>query len=259
MPDYADKIAKLLRKAESTTFDEERDALIAKAQHLMTVYAIDEAMLAQHGDAEREEIMCEMVTFTGVYMKDLAAITCVVAHANGVQPVLQNLTWKRPAQYGVSLNGFEGDVRRVRLLDTSLQLQCSAALQSWAKSPEGIQSWMTAMQKFKARRSFILGFSYGLRRQLEAAKRAGQEEAVKSEATRTDTTEAEASESVALVLRARADQVSDWVDQQYGRLTYVNRRVSGGGMNARAAGESAGRRASVSDGLSGGSRGALNA
>lgn len=256
--DYADKIAKLLRKAESTTFDAERDALMEKAQHLMTVYAIDEAMLANRTPSEREEIIMQALKYTGIYAKQLLKIGTAIARVNHCQCVMSHVTWEKPQHWDLQVNGFQGDVRRVTMLNASLQVQCLRALNTWAKSDEGIKSWMSGMQKFKARRTFIDGFAYGVQTKLFAADRAGRQEAVKNEAATAGVDEAVATESVGIVLRARDDQVKDWVDQSYGKLRYVRSSYQSGGAGARQAGEAAGRRANTSEGISGGSRGELS-
>jgi hypothetical protein len=58
--DFTRIVEGLLNKAEATTFPEERDALISKAQELITKHAIDEGILdmarAARGEARKETI-----------------------------------------------------------------------------------------------------------------------------------------------------------------------------------------------------------
>lgn len=238
---YADKIAKLLRKAESTT-PEEAEALIAKAQQLMTEYAIDEALLAKaRGEEVTEEIVEEDITYKGVYHAALFDIGYAIALANDCR----GLIGKHGKYTRLHVIGFKSDVERVRMLDASVQIQAVGALTKWWSEQDS--SWMTAMDKFKARREFLFGFARGLGHQLTAAKVAGEKAAAKTQAERAHVSQDDAVESVALVVRSKKARVQDWMDEAYGkRLRSSSRRYSSGGHDARAAGSAAGRRADVS-------------
>ena len=80
---YADKIAKLLAKAESTT-PEEAESLVAKAQELMTAYAVSEAMIDSVRGIERDEIGQD--EYVGIFRAAVADIGRAVARANGWRP-----------------------------------------------------------------------------------------------------------------------------------------------------------------------------
>ena len=250
--DYADKINKLLRKAESTTFAEERDAYLEKAQKLMTLWGIDEAMLADRADKPREEIIKDTVEFGGIYKSALFKLATYPAGLHNVRTLYHNRTWGENKAVVITLIGFESDVRRVKMLATSLQLQALQALKTDSK--QFIQDWMSGMEKFKARRSFVDGFCQGVYARLQNAVRAAEQEDAINRAAAANTTVEEASSEVAIVMRSRRDQVNDWMDREYGQLRTV--RTGGyqsGGMGARAAGEAAGRRANTGDtGLGGG-------
>jgi hypothetical protein len=253
---YADKIAKLLAKAQDKAASpNEQDAFLAKAQELMTRYAIDEAMVQAAMGEEREEIVKEEITYKGVYAMELMGIGATIAKAQGAR-----IYYSRGAKSTVHLHmvGFKKDLDRARMLDASVQIQATAQQMKWARDPEnpGIKSWMSPMDKFKARRQFLIGYNAGLssvlyeaRKAAEAAaKREAAESIVGNDATR-EQDQKDASESVALVIRNRKQQVNDYFDETYGRgLRKVSRRYSSGGYDANNAGAAAGRRADLSTG-----------
>lgn len=249
---YAEKIAKLLRKAEATDNEHEAEALTAKATSLMETYAIDEDMLAKaRGEQRQEVITTTKIQYFGIFQSALMDIGWAIAVAHDCKGYMTKCTWDKPTHTDLTLAGFESDLARITLLDASLQIQCATALRVWWKTED--RSWMGKMQAFKAKREFIMGFASGAGQKLRAARRAGQQVAVKHEATRSGSTEAEASTGVALVLRSRQEQVKDWYDKTYGKSTRtVSRRYSSGGRDARAAGHAAGSTANTgTTGLSG--------
>lgn len=264
---YAEKIAKLLAKAESTNSQQEAEAFIAKAQELMTTYAISEAMLqdARNGNSkQREEIVEKHLDYSPPRSKAASAIGVAIARANGCKVLVSDLR-KYSKVYRVHIIGFESDVARVQMLDSSVRIQMQSALTTWwadqRKNNEAVQ-WMTGSEKDRTRRDFIFGYANGLSEILHQANKAGKDEAVKAEAKRTKTDEKSASDSVALVLRSRTDQVNDWVDEKYGkslRSGRASRMYSGRLANARSDGAAAGRRANVNPNIGGGGGGALNA
>jgi hypothetical protein len=246
---YADKIAKLLRKAESTT-PEEAEALVAKAQELMTEYAISEELLARaRGDnrAEREEVVQETIEFTGIFRQALYEIGQVITKANDCRAMHENVTWKRPHTTILYVIGYESDVRRVHLLNASVQIQAQGALAKWWRDQD--TGWMSGMQKYKARREFLFAFARGLNDKLGAAREAGQRAAAAAKAQRDSVTSQEASESVALVVRDKKQRVNDWIDDKYGNeIRTVSRNYSRGSAAAEAAGYDAGQSADLNRG-----------
>lgn len=262
---YAARIAKLLRKAESTT-PEEAEALVAKAQELMTAYAVDEAMIANaHGESMPEEIVEETIEYTGIFQAALMQIGYNIVRSNNCRGLSQTFpAFKpsgRPKTSVLYVIGFKRDVDRVRMLDSSVQVQAASALNVWWKRQN--KSWMSGMEKFKARREFLLGFASGLASRLEEARKQGEAEAIKNEADRMgggfgSGVQAEAAQTVTLVLRTRKEQVNDWVDSKYGdTIRTTRRRYSSGGAGARSAGHAAGRSANTGTTGIGGAKGAL--
>jgi len=239
---YADKIAKLLRKAESTT-PAEAEALTAKAQQLMTKYAIQEAMLEAHRDVVTDEIVQETVSLVGGTRQGQMNIIYSICNRNNVKGVYNEMpqvvdgkTYRQAIRF--TMTGFKSDIERVKLLNASLQLQASSAIQAYAKS--NFESWWTNSEKHRAKRDFLDGFASELGRRLSAANEAAKAEAVKEKAEAENTTEAAASDSVALVVRSRKDQVNDWFDKKYGnslrsaRSSYRRTNYGAHGAGARA-------------------------
>ncbi len=256
---YADKITKLLRKAESTT-PEEAESLMEKAQQLMTQYAVDQAMLDALADQNREEIVEIEIAFTGTYREAHRQIAQVIARHNNCRVLVSTRDWVKPKAKVLHVIGFKSDTARVELLNTSLQIQCSGALMKWWRNDR--PALYSQPKIFKARRQFIMSYAYGVDSVLDRAVKSGVEEAAKEHAERVQESETEASESVALVLRTRKEKVDDWIDEKYGKLrSGRGRSYDHGGYAAANAGHAAGQRADVSAGnnVGGGAGGALGA
>lgn len=266
---FAVKIAKLLTKAESTT-KEEAEQCIAKAQELMAQYAIEQAMIDKARGVEREQIEQRKIYFTGNYrreLKDLAWRICNVNNCMGVQydtmhddggrkAVRARRKWDGTYEASVSsskkaycleITGFTSDLERVLMLESSLRLQAMASMtQWWEQEGKEQYDWETYSHKVRIRQEFMEHFAYGVADKLRVAADAGKAEAIKSEAVRTGESEEATTESVALVLRSRKDQVKDWYDNHYGKLRsgrYSSRQSLSG--SARTAGRAAGQRADV--------------
>lgn len=259
---YADKIVKLLRKAESTA-PEEAELLTAKAQELMTRYQISEAMIAEReGTGTSEELTEVQLTYTGVYRHALMELGFACAKQNGCRAFYTDARWRTPKEMVVTACGFEGDVRRVEMLNASVQVQLHGALAAWWKGDKTHQL-LARRQKFHERREFMFGFASGLSQQLAEARKRATGEAAKDEADRAGVSDREASDSVALVVRSRKDRVDDWYDRTHGRsLRYVVHNYARGSGGARGAGADAGVRADLSSGsdrVRGGAPAALGA
>lgn len=191
----ADKVAALLAKAESTTA-EEAEALTEQAMKIMTKYSIERTLLdvrrAARGE-KLEQIIKWTFEFTGTYHRGLLYTFNDISTSLGLQASFRRGThWS-----SLTIYGFESDVEQAKLLITSLQLQLAAALTSWWKTYDE-KRWLTAMEKFKARRTFMFAFGRGVERRLRASRRAAVQEA-ESESPGT-----------ALVLRDRSRQLADY-------------------------------------------------
>src|ERR1051326_8295178 len=105
---YADKIAKLLRKAESTT-QEEAELLVQKAQELMTQYAISEELISRakgENAKKREEIIEKTINLTGQYRNELWDIGATCARNNDCRVLIG-----RGSTVTLYVIGFESEVR----------------------------------------------------------------------------------------------------------------------------------------------------
>jgi hypothetical protein len=234
---FADKIGKLLAKAESTT-PEEAELLLQKAQELMSRYSIDEAMVAAaRGLESAEKVVEERIVYTGIFREAAFDIGKALCAPNECHHLISH----GGKTTTLVVIGFEGDVSRVKMLDSSIQIQARGALLKWQKDQD--RTHMGSMEWYKARREFLFGFAEGLRTQLEAAHAKAVKEA---KADEKPSPTSPSSSSVELVLRDKKQRVSDWIDETYGRLTTTSRRYSSGGYAARVAGHDAGRRADAS-------------
>jgi hypothetical protein len=209
----------------------------------MVTYAITEELVAAAAGTQlNDDVVEESIEYTGIYRQALYDIGAAVAKANGCKVLISN--WKKNTTI-LHVIGFKTDVTKVHMLDASLQIQAATARGRWEREG-GVNSAWSGMTKFKSRRQFYYGFAQGLASKLDAAKRAGRDEAVTTYAAETGQTEAVVSTSTDLVLRTRTERVQDWYDETYGgRTRNVSRRYSAGAASAGDAGRAAGRSANV--------------
>jgi hypothetical protein len=117
------KVRALLAKAEATEFDEEADALSAKAQDLMARYSLNRALL-EHEKGVRQSAAVRRIWLDNPYVSGKAMLVSAVADANRCQAVLCT-------EMGyLSLVGDSTDLDAVELLSTSLLVQASRAMLS---------------------------------------------------------------------------------------------------------------------------------
>jgi uncharacterized protein DUF2786 len=112
------RIRSLLAKAESTEFPAEAEALVARAQQLMTRHSLDAAALAAPGDAPTGV----RLAVEGPYEEAKATLLHVIADANRCRSV-----WHAELGFATVL-GFPADLDGVELLYTSLLLQADRAM-----------------------------------------------------------------------------------------------------------------------------------
>lgn len=233
---YAERIAKLLAKAESTT-PEEAELLLEKAADLMAQYAISDAMVDAARGIERDEIVKESFEFEGTYRQAHMQILWAMTQQAGCRGVQSDWGDRRRLTFYVI--GFKSDVDRIRMIHSSVSIQCAQSLAAWWRAQD--TSWMDRNRKFAARREFIFGYARGLGDKLAVAWKKAEAEYV--------ATDGDPSSSVALVLRSRKERVDEWTDNYYGgSLRSISRTYKSGGIQARQAGAAAGRNADVGQG-----------
>jgi hypothetical protein len=247
---YAEKIAKLLAKAESTT-PEEAEALVSKAQELMAKYAIDEAMIAAArglSGSKSNPIVSEEFVSVGIYRFPLERLTFYVLRTNGIQVIkLSQPGWRtvdgkvfKEADVLVGV-GYKADIDRARVLATSLMLQAIRAENTWWKEHQPLYRGAKRGGHF-ARRGFLFAFADGVYKKLTEATARGRKAAE----------EEHGGDSVALVLRDKSLAVKDAFEEMFPETRKSKDRKDKGDMFARAHGFESGQRADVGQpGMSG--------
>jgi hypothetical protein len=155
------KIRGLLAKAEATAYAAEAEALTAKAQHLMTRHAIDEALLHAHDD-EPVAVISLRVHISAPYPSEKVSLLNQVALANRCR-----LIWLEPFAIA-TLVGTPVDVDQVELLFTSLLVQATKAMVEAGASRPG-----SFDRSASFRRSFLVSYAVRIGERLtESADRA---------------------------------------------------------------------------------------
>ncbi len=221
-------IQKLLAKAERAGTEEEGAAFFAKAEELMTKWAIDDAMLRSINKLEQDKLETRNYGWTSSYWNADAVLMSQIAMAHGVK--MLTAKW---AKY-VVLIGFASDIDDVLTLFTSLIVQSVRFAQQGFKEqyPNGTAAWMTAMDKHVWRRSFREGFAYRVGERLREIK-----------AKATTESRATHGSGMDLVLVSKKEQVDKYyaeIPKGKGRST--NQRTDHTG---RAAGRAAGDKANL--------------
>ena len=162
------KVRGLLAKAEATEFDEEAEALSAKAQQLMSRYAIDHAMLAQ--PRRRPHASLRRMWLAAPYVRAKSMLVTAVAEANRCRTVLAE-----QAGY-LTVIGDDTDLRLVNVLATSLLVQATRSLA--AAGPQLARSGVSRTRSF--RQSFLVAYASRIRERLREAAQTVQADADQS-------------------------------------------------------------------------------
>lgn len=151
------KIRALLAKAESSTFSEESDTFAAKAQELMTRYAIDNAVVdAAEGSSLDAMVVTRRITVDNPYADAKMELLSSVATTNSAKTV-----WYK--KFGlISITGMPVDLDLCELLYTSLLVQSARALDHVGTDP--------ASRSRGFRRAFLLGYAWRIRERLAEAR-----------------------------------------------------------------------------------------
>jgi len=231
--EVADKVRKLLAKAEDPAATvEEAESCTAKAQQLMTKYAIDLAMVA---DGTRAEQFVERGwVVEGPYAAHKISIINAVARANDCRAIYTDL---RGGRKRIDVVGYPTDVEWVQTLSRSLEVQLAIALTAALRYKRPDVHGRT----FSV--AFVEGFATEISARLQRARRAAVAEA---DAAR------EADEgrgpSVALVLVAKSERVEREFTVRYPRARTVHRHVRLLSWSGYDPGRAAGRRATLARG-----------
>ncbi len=205
------KVRALLRKAESTSFPAEAEALTAKAQDLLTRYALDVAVIDGTVDGAGGSHAPEVrpVPVAGAYATGRAMLLGAVASANRCSAV-----WD-PQATTVMLVGFAVDLDGVELLWRSLMSQAELAVA--AAGPQFDHRGRSRTRSWRS--AFWVSFS----------QRIGQRLAEQTAATVEQVAEADdGGDALLPMLASRQRDVDAAVRQHFPRLSSRRTRVSNG-------------------------------
>lgn len=225
-----DKIRKLLAKAESTTFEGEADAFLAKAQELMVQHAIDEEEIRRSGNRPTEEIVVRTIQIRQNIprTKPLRQLLNIIASSFNCR------MWYVPGTKNNYVAGFESDTIFVEMLFYSVQMQQhSALLREYEKAKADYEAMGSPFRKTVWRRSFIEGYIN------RVCVRIWERYKKVDETHGTGTS---------IVLRNRKSVVDEWVDSQYTIVQAPKERKKAVDWYAVKVGSNAGAAADISGG-----------
>ena len=197
------RVRALLAKAESTAYEEEAEALSAKAQELIAQHAIDEALLAA-GDGAVGAPGLRRLLLSGPYLDAQYSLIAAVAAANRCQAIYE--PWAR----WVSIFGYDTDLDAIDLLATSLLAQATHAMRR--QGPKRDAAGRSRTRSF--RRSFLLGYAARIGERLQEA---------------TDARVAEADGDALPVLASREERVDAAVRETFPNVRTKRSSISNGG------------------------------
>jgi hypothetical protein len=258
-------IAALLRKAESTTSEHEREVAMSRAQVLASRHSIDLAVARAHSaKAEKRETPEERgirVGFKGQKgLNKFVRLYLAIAEANDVRCLVSHdSTWVFPY-------GFPSDIDMVGTLYESLVVQMVGACEAFLASPErsalteeryddwrGV--WVTKkVHGSVVRRSFYDGFTSRIGRRLRDARTEAEAAAVASDVQDPQVVPVNGLPvSTALVLADKKAEVAAFLEEAKvrrgvrGTWRGGSRRYPASSSTARVAGRDAADRARVRD------------
>ncbi|MEO8692973.1 MAG: DUF2786 domain-containing protein [Acidimicrobiales bacterium] len=197
-----ERIRNLLAKAESTTFEPEAMAFTAKAQELMTRYAVDVAMVQGNG-APRDRPVAVRLPLDSPYVDAKSRLLHTVAAATRCRSVFH------PMVALATVVGFPADIAAVELLFTSLLVQAQTAMTDAAsRAPAGSRPRSRLF-----RSSFLEGYTYRIGARLREIN-----DAVYAEV------ESQQGSAFLPVLASRSAAVDDFITDRFGKLTHRRRR-----------------------------------
>lgn len=171
-PKMTERVRALLAKAESTTFPEEAEALTAKAQELISKYAIDRALLEEGAGGSASAVEGRRILVDDPYASSKAILVSVIARANRCKSV-----WSGDFCFS-TVFGHAGDLDDVEMLHASLLTQMTSAMLTAGKT--SVQPGRT--RSFRA--SFIVAFAFRIGERLQSASDGAVDEARESHGER---------------------------------------------------------------------------
>jgi hypothetical protein len=169
------------------------------------------------GEGKAEAIIEKVVEFKGSYAK----AHLVIGHRVGQATRCRTVQSSRRSTEILYLMGYESDVARAETLIASLMIQAQRGVNRFAPS---IPPYYSAFEKFRERRSFLVGFGEEIGARMAAAERVAKREFV-AERVAAGEDEGALKTSMSLALRSRQDNVNDWVDTRFGRLRSSRSRM----------------------------------
>jgi len=201
------RIRALLAKAESTEFEQEAEALSARAQELMAKYSIDHALLAAR-TGDKEEPAGRRIAVDNPYEKPKTVLLNTVAEANRCRVI-----WSQDVGLATVV-GFPADLDAVELLFTSLLVQANTAMMRTGGKKDELGRSRTR----SFRQSFLVAYSIRIGERLAEAAAHAEQEAVAEQIGAAGDPAGLASTGTDLVpfLAARREAVDDAVDGLFG-------------------------------------------
>jgi len=156
------QVRALLAKAESTDFDEEAEALSAKAQELISRYALGRLLDRSERPESGTDLRVRRLWLDAPYVRAKAALVSEVASANRCQAACTE-----SLGFCVVI-GASADLDAVELLVTSLLVQASAAMVRHGRRFD--ESGVPRTRSF--RQSFLMAYATGIGKRLRSATEA---------------------------------------------------------------------------------------
>lgn len=199
------RVRALLAKAESTQFSEEAEALSAKAQELISRYALDRLLDETDLPRHTNQLTVRRLWLDPPYVVAKASLVNAVADANRCRAVLTE-------ELGfVTVVGEPRDVEAVDLLTTSLLVQANAAMLRCGRQSD--RRGTSRTRSFRS--SFLTAYAARIRQRLHAA---AQDAAVAT---------GRGGELVP-VLKQRAEAVSAATEELFPRLVQRESTIANG-------------------------------
>lgn len=146
------KVQKILAKADRTDNPEEAAIFYAKATELMERHMISNAMLAEAGKLEKDEIGHRKMTYGSTYWQATRTTLIDLGQALGFRIVLH--PWMNKKNGYLMWYGWESELKVAEVLFTSLQIQMAqAANDHMRNSPNPDKE-----DRFREKRSFLAAF-----------------------------------------------------------------------------------------------------